>query len=449
MEGEETMTPTYLQILLARGRTVLNRILVTVWFVRWLGGTAAGVGLVILLARGFGWRGAALPVWAGISIAGGLAGCLMGWASRLDRAATARWLDRRLGDGEALSAALVCLSRDCTGPFDGAVLERAESFAGMNTSISWPLRPLVRGSALTLGTVVAFALVIGLWLPPSGAMAGRAGTSGQIGLQPKPSPQGGRSRAAQLSPEAIARALFPDDIRMARLAERALYEGDGVLLDQLVEQARQKMDQDLAQAADPAERERLAGEQQQRREMIENLRNSGNGDAQGDSGSPGEQEWDEEGDQSQTGTEQNGQGQGQDQQQTGAAGTGDGRRNGGQQNGQGQPRMNGQQSVTATPQPDADESRLGTAPGSGHGQENTQKGGTSGKSGGPAKVITNRPDSPMLEYVLPGKNARVPLSSVVVSSKRAAEGALARDRVPGEYGDSVMWYFLQLSNLIK
>ena len=50
-----------------------------------------------------------------------------------------------------------------------------------------------------------------------------------------------------------------------------------------------------------------------------------------------------------------------------------------------------------------------------------------------------------MEYVLPGKGARVPLVQVVPDSRRAAEGALSRAYVPAEYADSIRWYFLALS----
>jgi hypothetical protein len=54
-------------------------------------------------------------------------------------------------------------------------------------------------------------------------------------------------------------------------------------------------------------------------------------------------------------------------------------------------------------------------------------------------------DSSFFELVLPGENASIPLSSLLPSSKRAAESAMSREGIPYEYLDFVRSYFMALT----
>ena len=425
----------------ARGRRRLNLILMAAAMARALVWAAVGAGMAVLLSRRFGWLNSTLWPWASLTCLGGLIGLGLGWRQRLDRAGAARWLDRRLGLDEALSAALYCLLRGCTGPLDDGVVARAAAASGLKPPIRWPWRYLTHWSLLAAGLLLVSGLIVAFWRP------GRAAPTDSLSLRPT-SRQSAQAMAGAIppavqSPQEVARLLFAQDPGLARQAEQALEAGDTEMLQRLLSAADRKMQARIDQAATPGERRLLQQERQRQREVgnalikgesgptagADNAQTPGRGTGQRSdmtraterpqgAGTPGTPNPGEE--------EQDPVERRQDfRRDPGAAGSSANRGTGGSTGAGG---LSGQ----------------GLQAGRGAGQSRSQWGEIAGKSGRQQAVI-GRNQQQTLEYVLPGKNARIPLSLAVSEARRAAEGAIARVSVPLEYLASVRAYFLALS----
>jgi hypothetical protein len=86
-----------------------------------------------------------------------------------------------------------------------------------------------------------------------------------------------------------------------------------------------------------------------------------------------------------------------------------------------------------------------TKAGEGHSDKPGQFTSDTSASKGAQTYLVQRNRDGTLEFVMPGKDARVPLAAVLPGSQQAAEQALAKEGVPMEYEDFVRWYFQQLS----
>jgi hypothetical protein len=83
----------------------------------------------------------------------------------------------------------------------------------------------------------------------------------------------------------------------------------------------------------------------------------------------------------------------------------------------------------------------------GKGESNVGKrwGNLDGQTSSQTALITSKKNSPMLEYVMPKKGARVPLAEAAPQAGRSAESAMVRESLPGEYESFVRSYFLRLT----
>lgn len=437
------MKAAALSMLLTRAGRNLNRILVSIHVARAMAWTGTVAGIAVLAARFFGLRDA-LTVWIALTALGGLIGFAVGRARRLDRAGTARWLDRHLGTGEALSAALICLARGCAGSFDAAIVERAEVLSAPGTKIGWPMRFLLHRAATALIVMAVFAPAIGLWSHGLGAPC-TAALPGASPVQDRPGrPSGPKkaSRALELPPQVVAQAMFPYDKELALQAEQALRAGDAELLNELIKQARRGMEEELARAQSPEERRRIQAEQERRQSII-----------RGTQSSSGNEDRDEESTAGRPAPAGGGEGRdGREQEpegrpgKSGMASMASRREAGGRpQDGIGLTENGDLDDIYPRPPGPGSGTKGGGTPGTGRGNARGSQGRTAEKTGGDRVLIAPREDDSVLEYVLPGKGARVPLVQVVPDSRRAAEGALGHAFVPAEYADSVRWYFLALS----
>ncbi len=425
----------------ARGRRRLNLIITAAAMARALVWAAGGAGIIVLLGRRLGCFGGTLLPWAVLTCLGGLIGLGMGWRQRLDRAGAARWLDRRLGLDEAISAALFCLERGCTGSLDDGVVARAAAASTGKASIRWPMRYLAHWSLLAVGLLILTGVIVASWRP------GKAASANNPLLRPTARQSAealaGAIPPAVQSPGEAARLLFAQDPDLARQAEQALQAGDTEMLQRLLNAADRKMQERIDQAATPAERRLLQQERQRQREM-------GNALIKGESGPTAGKEDNQ--------TSGKGAGQRPDMTRTAArpgAATNPGAPHPGEeeqdpdrrrQDFRRDPGITGS-SANRGPGgsiPTGGISGKGLQAGRGAGQSRSQWGEIAGKSGRQQAVI-GRNQQQTLEYVLPGKNARIPLSLAVSEARRAAEGAFARASVPLEYLASVRAYFLALS----
>jgi hypothetical protein len=438
------MKPETVFRLLAHGQTRLNQILILTWAVKALCWTGITTGVIILFVRLIGWPGVNLYIWSLFNLAGGLVGLIIGWTKRLNQNETAYWLDEYLHDEEALSAALFCLQRDCSGLPDPAIIERADLIAGQKTKIHWPLHHLTKRISITAMILICIGLIIGSWLPKFHIVVRNTANPYLLkkGTAPKKSPQKVDQDTTQSAQE-IAKLLFPQDEKMARQVEKALREGDVSTVESLLKLANMNLEKIIAKSSSPAEKKRFQDEQQMAQTMLNQLSNDNNNSEQNNqSGGNNSQAEDN---QQNFSNEQN-----QNDQKKG--------------NGKGKPSPNQVDkskyaSGSTTPEEMEDSSRglskqqglgkgktpTGTLAGKGEGTTNGKWNNLTARSDQKKAIIQQSKDNQMLEFILEGKTIRVPISQMLPASDRAVEAALAKENMPIEYEDFIRSYFLQLT----
>ena len=443
---------TSLYALLERGRMRLNLILAAVNLATGLIWTGAAAAVIFILVNLAGWRCPPLYFWTALTAIAILAGLFMGRNKYLDLTAAARWLDQYLGDDEALSAALISLDRECAEPFDITVVGRAQAIAAQAQKIEWPGRFLLKRAALAIGILAITALLTAFVKPVAhgpapNLMETDITTAGEKRDQKNP------GQKPDMTPREIARYLFPWNESLALQAEQALLKGDQLALEQLLKQAERDLAKELTQAATVKEREQLQQQLETQRQLAQKMNQQGDGTGNTPASSGGQGK----GGGNQISRTANSPG-------SGNQGTQNGKKNG--QTGQGQGSSarqggtdKGSSEYTARMQALHNGSPYvgqqgGQAP---EGQGNSTKAGeghsdkpgqftsdTSASKGAQTYLVQRNRDG-TLEFVMPGKDARVPLAAVLPGSQQAAEQALAKEGVPMEYEDFVRWYFQQLS----
>ena len=439
-----------LDILLIRGRRRLNRIVIADQMavtVGWVGGIT---GAVFLIARFLGWSGPTWLVWAVLTLASSLLGFIGAWRRRLDLKKTAQWLDDYFKERQTLIAALECLEREEAGRFDSAVIQRARDIAAEDRVIRWPVQGLIKRTGMAMGILIAISLLFMVGFPGISGRGYRAtggDQAGSSGQDPRET-AGVRSGMAVQSPQTAARVLFPEDPKLAAVAERAIREGNTALLEQLLKEAQLEMERDLNLPGNsvPTEQERLREERQKRQSMVHSLmaqtsagRAQGQNPAQSDRNPQGA-----DGTRSDDGFTRNNP-------ENPTSGQTNPRTGENPASGRYQPGQPFNSGLAGGPQqPTPGEAGPGSGL-SGKGGPGRQPGaemdwGKVAARNGPQQLIISHPkQGGMLELVLPGKNVTVPLSEAIPDWRRAAEAALAREGVPGEYQDFVRSYFLELS----
>lgn len=91
----------------------------------------------------------------------------------------------------------------------------------------------------------------------------------------------------------------------------------------------------------------------------------------------------------------------------------------------------------------------GNKAGTGHHSNRGKWGEIIARTGREETIISKNKDSQILEYVLPGKDARIPLAQIVPDAERTAEAAIHRQGIPFEYEDFIRNYFLLLTQESK
>lgn len=416
---------------LAFHRFRLNLILVTAKLIAWFTGTGVVFGIIILMVHWFSRIPVGVVTWLTLSLCGGLAGMAVGWRQRLDNYAAAGWLDEHLKTGELLSAALVCSNRDCSGCFDHRILKSAATFIDNSYRIRWPVRHLLKRTAMAIIVVCCVTLGLNYWLPFSrnskGSFFNSAGVKEAV---EKFSSQDDRQLVVE-SPRTLSKMLFPEDERMAILAERAFREGNLAVLQSLLKDAELNMERLMAKAANPDEQRRLKNEIEQRKQLMDTLIAQSYQEKQnlpqpknGEGENPTEQE----------GFERENEQTRKDGSLAQWFNSGQGDRN--------QMKEGTQDHSNSLP-------AGGNKAGAGHSPKQGKWGKVTARTGREETIISKNKDSQTLEYVLPGKDARIPLSQVVPDAERSAEAAIHRQGIPFEYEDFIRNYFLLLAKESK
>jgi len=412
---------------------------------------AAAAGLLILFRL---WPGGAgersgfgtLFLRLLVPVLGLLAGWWRGRRKHLDLAATAFWLDRSLQLQEIFSAALFCLGRGCTGPFDREILARAGRVARRVKKLSWPLRPLYR-RALPAAAALLFMALIPAALGP--AFFRQAPPASRLALPAMEEEGGFLVRAEEVEtvlPEELAAFLFAHDQELAERAAEALRAGDMEALTGLLREAGEQMGQSPTWSMAAKELEELLagggdlwpeGEYAGREQWTPPGSRSGSAPVWG--GRPGEDPGipQETGRIGRTGENQTGEGRVQ---------AGEGRAGGeGEEGGETLPAAfagrAGEEGISREIRGEG-----GLTGGEGEREARGEKAEVfSGDSGYEEAVITRSAETPVFAYVLPDRDPQTPFAAALPPAARAAEEALARAGVPLEYEEYVKLYFQELA----
>lgn len=454
------------ETLVSAAKARLNAVVCAAACLDWAWKAALAGTVLVLPLRflGLGWQGAAL--WAILVATAALYGYLRSLPRRLDSARAARWLDERYGDGELLSAAVVCLERECSGAFDAPVLESAQAFAAGAALPKLRLRPFVVkaswASALCLACLAAILLA-----QPARPRAPRSlsGLEGRSSIDEILENAAARPDSFQ-GEEArdLAYQLFPRDKRMASLVERALRDGRIDDLRKLLERAERDFNKRLDEAKSELDRQAaaeelslfkkamkngLGGDSGEGRES-EGEKQGGGTDRKGKDGSdpgsggPRENPPDslaEGGPDSKGPSDSGGAGVGQGSQPMPGSGPDSGSGSGGERGMPSDPGSGG-----GTRQPGSGKSGGGKLAGVGRGEgvlTLTQK--APGGKGPEPLTLGEDEKGQMREMILPEAPGTGKGAAPAFDSKRSASGAVSRKDLPIEYRDFAKSYFIRLT----
>lgn len=415
--------------LLAQSRVRLNLILMAAKFLAWFAWTGIVSGAIFLMIHWVGWFSITITIWILVSLSGGLAGLTIGWWRRLDNRAAARWLDEHLHSGEIFSAALVCLEHGCSGCFDSQIIASANTLSDKPNQIKWPVRYLLKQAGLVAGVIILFTVGLIYLAPVFHSDADHAFLKTTV----KPTGKQSRRRDERLvveSPRVLAKLLFPEDVRMAMLAERALREGDLPVLQNLLSDAEHNMERQMSKMANPEEERRLKNEAERRQQLMESLIAKSEEENQTDT-TLGQEK-----------------GYGSSQRDTAEKEKGNQKK--------GNPLALRRNSHNQSLQNEAEDynpsdyfSSENLNGGTGHNPNKGNWGTITARTGKEETIISKNKKSQILEYILPGKKARLPLTQVIPNSARTAEAAIYREGIPYEYEEFIRNYFLSLSQETK
>ena len=273
---------------LRAARARLNAAIVAYRAFFWAAPSAIAAGLLVALLRAAGLGTPAFPLWGGLVILGAAAGAAKAWKSRIDVTEAARWLDERLGGEEKLSAALACIGRVSAGLFDGQIIREAELLAPRASSLRASPRPLARRAAIAALACAIGAYAVFVSAPygnPASKVGEKAPGGGRVAAASAKAADGAFARDGGKTASAFASSFFPDDKRLATLAERAILEGRLDDLRDMLRSADREYGSKIARALGEAERERLTRDRERIREAADALaKGAGSADEAGRQG---------------------------------------------------------------------------------------------------------------------------------------------------------------------
>ncbi|MCL6590379.1 MAG: hypothetical protein K6U80_10540 [Firmicutes bacterium] len=428
--------------LLGRARKGLNLIIVGTYTMKASGLCAPAAAFLIILIRWLGWPGANFLGWLFLTGCGCLAGLAIGLGyKRWDEAAVARWLDARFGFQDAITAALICIRRGCSGPLDQGIVERAQLVSADCLPIKWPLSRFYRQTiqaALLIGVSVLALTLIPSRLKfhsPTAKVSSQITDNSESQLESRPT----QPEMAPLTPGEIAKMLFSHHPQLMIQAEKAVMAGDMESLRSLLRKAMKNPEPEYLDRTFTASRQNLFKDLQDG-QLIQNLISA-----------ESMEDFRQIVVQNQVQQSQHPETKGQDRDQPARELA---QRQSKSKPGSGKtPQNNGNHLENQRPEPDQLRG-LGTyaynsaLPGQ---EKGTQKGFTTRiipQTGSSKKPVILVNKGGFFEYLLPGKDAQVPLAGVLPEAAQASEQALFTRRAPAEYADFTRSYFLKLSQSI-
>ncbi len=418
-------------------------------------------GLIAAALRVFGAASSVYGLWATLSLMSALAGLFAARRSLLDERAAARWLDRRLGAHQLLSAAQTCIRRPEGGRFDQAIIEQAVGLVSRAEAIKPPLRQSYKklGLAAAAAALGAYAILLAAAADFSAFEKADAWTESGAPLIEAAAAaiaEGGSSASD------FASAIFPDNKRMATLAERALREGRFDELLELLDTAGMELDIDLERELNELERRKLTRDRTALTSGLAALKmalaeqtsaggGAGGGDVGGDSGA-GEGGAETEGRGEDQGPADENPQAGEEETQTASIAGGKG------------PLAEddaAEESLESPLPPEAtmgsnvtdgeygkglegDTSDSGRNYGVGEGWEGSRD-PVVASAGEAEALIEQSANSAFFELILPDETLSSALKTVIGPAERSAEAAMSRTVLPLEYEDFVKSYFMALS----
>lgn len=397
----------------------------------------------------FAWLLASILISAGISA----------WLARrfwFDQTAAAAWIDRACSSNELLSAALACRMHPQIARFDADISLAADHLlaelqlrAVDGTGPRLSPRPWKKAwLRAVVGVVVSLSLVsMPLWLPAS-AVNGMA--SGKQSAAVKAALADSAATGAKLNP---GQQLIPHNPRLAALANQAIEANDTEALAYLMDQADAGMADllrsalgDADKSALSSEREKLRQAARQARQNLEDRQRSGQLGPKDQGANPSGQK----------------DGTGLEKKRSDP--------NGEQTANQGRESASGQQSTEHEGSSATSATTMQAGSGSKNSGENgnhaTNPNDPAGSKAGegraertanikaaaavtrPSLILKNQ-ENGSFEIVLPGKDARAPLSQLVPAAGRSAEAAVDRTNAPLEFRETVQSYFQALSREVE
>jgi hypothetical protein len=341
---------------------------------------------------------------------------------RLNRHRAAAWLDGTQATQGLFQASIEALERLESRPFDEAILTRANKtrvYLGLDRSVRYPWRRLgLRFLVTALATLIIWAALplVPQTLPgvrkefaPVNAPTSEPAASERLSL----------GKPDSLSPRDTARRLFPEDPRLAALAEQALTSGDPQALDDLLKTTDERTQ---SQGQRPGTYQKRQGP------------GAGGYGVPGLESEPGSPEG-ESAAQGDASERQAGPDSPASPPAEGSAGSAPG----------------GKGSPNHAPEPGArggSPSGGGTAPGFGH--TDAPLGARPwARPSDKSVVIPDKNQPGFFEYVMPGSGVRMPLAQALPHAQRTAEAALDRSSPPEEFTQTIEHYFLFLSQEVK
>jgi len=364
----------------------------------------------------------------------------------LTREGAAMWLDDRLGAKGIFSAALTCLSAGFKNDFSDRIIDEAtrsctdQILAQKNL---FPRRVLLRRSLIAVSSLALMFLLLSAWNPRSAELAQVAATSEKnlAGGDSERENKAAQKPKEKMSDAELARNIFPEDNRLASLAEEAMKNGDEDALKYLMKQnGLQSNDVKPSSSGD---------EMKQNSDGLNNQQES----AQSASGNKSENAVNNP--DSKQNAQSDNQNKNQSQKNKKQASDGkDGNAKNEDQSKQGKQGKDGENLAPSSDeaQKNAEENKAGKTGLSGKGDkagsgtaDNTTGLASKSRTSGSNQAIKFRKDGSPLQFVLPGKQAKATMMQAVPSALRGSEAANGSSNTPLDYESFVQFYFSTLS----
>lgn len=371
-----------------------------------------------------------LPVWFGVTLAASGLFAALQTRRRLSRAQAASWLDQWYHTQGLFRAATECLDQETLDTPRLRVLADADL---RRQEIQGEAKPKLPTRRLRARGMLAAALGLAslLFLVLVDAPRGFS-TTGLVADAPRdPGPGLADPEEAtgsrQVSPHEAARRLYPEDARMAALAEQALASGDPGALDALLGQNSEAQTQAGARGSPPPRGGTSPG-------------------SRPPGSNPGEG--------AQPGTEGGGEPGSAPSQQPGSPGSQDqaGRSPGkaeatpGNQGGDAPSPPSGKSGSRQGPMGENPDMPPGPGLSPGTGSSRRPLGAPESPNPSQRQIPLKEQANPQLfEYVLPGAGPRLPSADTLADSRRSAEAVITRTSPPREFENTIRDYFLSLS----